>query len=310
MYGWDQVLPAHRHGRELQNPHPILKAFQQERYSQVFNRTGARERVIPAYMGLIKQIDDQIGLLMSFMESEGLFDRTLVIFTSDHGDYLGDHWLGERYLFHNESVRVPLIIADPSAQADRTRGETSRSLVESIDLIPTIIEYLGGRIPSHILEGRSLMPILSGRAIDTGRKYVISEYDYSFDSARAALKVPIPEARLYMVYDGCFKYIHADGFAPMLYDLQSDPDEFIDLGDHPQYRSTRDRLYGILSKWSRTTRTQTTVSDEAIQSADEASRAYDLGLDAGILIGYWDEEELSEEHRKRQEYLSEKSKVP
>ena len=64
-----------------------------------------RERVIPAYMGLIKQIDDQLGRLFAFLEERGLMENTMIVFTSDHGDYLGDHWMGEKDLFHELSVR-------------------------------------------------------------------------------------------------------------------------------------------------------------------------------------------------------------
>lgn len=298
MYGPQHVLPALRDEAERQNPHPILRAFQEERYSTVFNRAGARETVIPAYMGLIKQIDDQLGLLFAFMQAEGLSDDTMIVFTSDHGDYLGDHWLGEKYLFHNQSVQVPLIIADPSPQADATRGKTSDALVEMIDLAPTFVAAFGGAAAPHILEGRSLLPLLHGQSPEW-RRVVISEYDYAFDLARIKLAVPVAEARLYMVYDGRFKYIHADGFAPMLYDLATDRHEFHDLGTDPAHSATRARLYEALAKWSRTTRTQTTISDAAITASDKAAMAYDLNLEAGILIGYWDEAELIAEQAKR-----------
>lgn len=298
LYGPDQVLPAKRSDVEQQNPHPIFAALQAERFSQVFNRDGARERVIPAYMGLIKQIDDQLGLLQAFMDREGLTKDTMIVFTSDHGDYLGDHWLGEKYLFHDVSVRVPLIIADPSPQADLTRGTVNSALIEAIDLAPTFVEVMGGKPAAHILEGRSLVPLLHGHAEDTGRHLVFSEYDYAFDLARINLKVPVPEARLYMVYDGRFKYLHADGFEPMLFDLETDPEEFTDLGLEPSLQSVRDRLYEALAKWARTTRTQTTVPDEAITEKDEQALVYDLNVDAGILIGYWDEDELAKERVK------------
>jgi len=305
MYGPQHVLPARRTAAERDAPHPILAAFQAERYSTVFNREGARETVIPAYMGLIKQIDDQLGQLFAFMDAEGLTQDTLIVFTSDHGDYLGDHWLGEKYMFHDASVRVPLIIVDPSSAADATRGTTSAALVEMIDLAPTFLDHIGGAAQPHILEGRSLLPLLHDQT-PAWRQHVISEYDYAFDLARVKLQVPVPDARLYMVFDGRFKYIHADGFAPMLYDLHRDPDEFHDLGQDPAHAETRARLYEALAKWSRTTRTQTTVPDAAITASDAAAQRYDLNLEAGIVIGYWDEAELAEEQQKRAAYKAER----
>ncbi len=70
-----------------------------------FARDEVRSSVIPTYMGLIKQIDDHLGRLWGFLAERNLFDETMIVMTSDHGDYLGDHWLGEKELFHEESVR-------------------------------------------------------------------------------------------------------------------------------------------------------------------------------------------------------------
>ena len=74
----------------------------------------------------------------------------------------GDHWLGEKEQFHEESVRIPFIVYDPSSEADVTRGTVDNRLVESLDVVPTFIDAAGGQPPYHILEGRSLLPILRG----------------------------------------------------------------------------------------------------------------------------------------------------
>lgn len=110
MFGTEEVLPANRSAEERNDPHPVVAAFMQHQDSLVYTQPGARERVIPTYMGLVKQIDDQIGRLLAFLEERELLDSTLIVFTSDHGDYLGDHWLGEKELFHEESVRVPALV--------------------------------------------------------------------------------------------------------------------------------------------------------------------------------------------------------
>ena len=134
--------------------------------AQTFARDEVREEVIPVYMGLIKQIDDQLGRLFRFLEQRGLLESTMIVFTSDHGDYLGDHWMGEKDLFHEPSVRMPLIVYDPSAEADGARGTACDALVEAIDLAPTFLEALGADPASqaHRLEGRSLVPLLRGAA--------------------------------------------------------------------------------------------------------------------------------------------------
>ena len=116
------MLPAIRSQKERQEAHPVFAAYMDMRYSRNMARDEAREKVIPAYMGLIKQIDDQMGVLMRFLEERGLLDTTMIVFTSDHGDYLGDHWMGEKDLFHEQSAKIPLIVIDPVARGRRARA--------------------------------------------------------------------------------------------------------------------------------------------------------------------------------------------
>ena len=165
---------------------PVYEAYTQMSVSQNFARPEARAAVLQAYMGLIKQIDDQLGQLFAFMDERGLTDHTMIVFTSDHGDYLGDHWLGEKSWFHDASVKVPLIIVDPSPTADGTRGTTCKALVEAIDLLPTFIEAYGGTVPAHRLEGRSLKPLINGEGNTPAdwRTFAVSEVDYSDRGAR------------------------------------------------------------------------------------------------------------------------------
>ena len=162
MYRPDTFLPVKRDVKEKENPNPVFDAFMRMGVSETFSRQGVRETVLPAYMGLIKQIDDHLGRLFDWLEETEKLNETMIVFTSDHGDYLGDHWMGEKELFHEMSVRVPLIIVDPRAEADATRGTVSDAFVESIDLVPTFMEATGAPPASHRLEGRSLMPLLHG----------------------------------------------------------------------------------------------------------------------------------------------------
>lgn len=286
MYGADDVLPAVRSAREKDNTHPVFSSFMEERVARAFSKDDVRNRVIPAYMGLIKQIDDQIGVLMAFLEEKGLLDTTMVVFTSDHGDYLGDHWLGEKELFHEPSVKIPLIICDPRPEAKDAQGTTCDALVESIDLAPTFFEFFGGTARPHILEGRSLAPLLQGKNPSNWRQYVISEYDYSMRGARIDLNVAVTDCRLMMIADTKWKYIHAEGMRPMLFNLVDDPQELDDLGDNPDYQDIRQKMHEALFEWTRRHHNRVTVSDEAINNS------YGKETERGILIGYWDESEL------------------
>ena len=108
-----------------------------------FPRPEAPGIVRPAYMGLIKQIDDWLGRLFDHMKKLGRLDDTLIFFTSDHGDFLGDHWLGEKEMFYEEALRVPFIVVDPDPAADATRGTVDERFVEAVDVVPTCLEALG-----------------------------------------------------------------------------------------------------------------------------------------------------------------------
>ena len=280
-----------RAAEERADPHPVYAALMAMRAARNFSRDEVRARVIPAYMGLIKQIDDQLGVLFRFLDERQLTERTTIVFTSDHGDYLGDHWLGEKDFFHDCAVKVPLIVVDPRPYADAARGTASDALVEAIDLVSTFVEYFGGEAKPHVLEGRSLTPLLRGEAPARWRQHIFSEYDYAMLEARLTLNQPIGDCRLFMVFDGHWKYVHATGFRPMLFDLERDPREFHDLGADPHYHDERSRLHEALFDWALRDHNRITMPDRRI-----ATYAGGQQLRSGILIGYWDEAELAAAH--------------
>ena len=287
MFGPDHVPPPLRDERERDNPHPVYEAFMNNRIGKAFSRDEVRNKVIPAYMGLIKQCDDQMGRLFDYLETTGQMGNTMIVITSDHGDYLGDHWLGEKDLFHEQSVKVPLIIYDPSPDADATRGTTCNALVESIDLLATFIEVAGGTVPGHIVEGRSLVPFLHGTDPDEWREYAVSEYDYSTSPMAAQLGVANRDARLFMITDDRYKFVHPEGgFSPMLFDMQTDPSEFHDLGESNAHSDIIALMYERLGKWARRMSQRVTRSDAEI----DAGKANPKGV--GIVLGVYDESEI------------------
>jgi arylsulfatase A-like enzyme len=281
MYGPDDILPANRQEAEKDNPHPVVKAFMGHEESLNFSIDSKRRHVIPAYMGLITEIDDHIGRLMTFLEDAGRLEDTLIVFTSDHGDYLGDHWLGEKELFHEESVKIPLIIRDPRKAADGTRGHIEDRLVEAIDLIPTFVDVLGGEPCPHLLEGRSLAPLLAGDAPEEWRDYVVSEVDYAWRGARLTLHLPPDQTRGYMLRDRRWKYISYDNFDAQLFDLADDPQEFTDLGQSPAHAEIRAEWEGRLNGWLRLRRNRTTMSHEEIEKRTDSAKT------RGIYFGVW-----------------------
>lgn len=285
MYGPEHVLPAVRSEAERDTDHPVYRAYIESRICRTFSRDEVRETVIPAYMGLIKQIDDQMGRLFAWMEERGLMENTMIVFTSDHGDYMGDHWMGEKDLFHDPSVKVPLVIYDPRPAADATRGMARNELVELIDLAPTFLDYFGGPRMPHILEGRDLAPLLHEKAAPAAwRDYAISEYDYATREARQIIGNAQEDARLIMCRDARWKYIHAEGFRPMLFDLRNDPQELVDLGASPDHEDIRGRLSAAIFDWARQHHNRITVTPERIEAMTGKEPP-------GVLIGVWDEED-------------------
>ena len=290
MYGARHVLPPVRSDRERESPHPVFGAFMETRVGQAFSRADVREAVIPAYMGLIKQADDQMGRLFQWLADTGRDKDTMIVLTSDHGDFLGDHWMGEKTFFHDASTKVPLIVYDPSEEADATRGLVCDSLVESIDLAPTFVDAAGGEVASHILEGESLMPILRGEAETTTRDYVICEYDYSGTPVAKRLGTGIDEAAMVMVATERWKLIHCEGFAqPLLFDLTEDPQELNDLGASESHQDVVKMLKKHLLAWSMRPSQRTTRSKADILAMQTGSSR------TGVMIGVVDEEDVAPE---------------
>lgn len=285
MYGPSDVQRPIRDDSELDDPNPLIKHFIDRTAGQTFGRDEAIEKVVPTYMGLIKQIDDQLGVLFAFMEARGLLETTTVVLTSDHGDYLGDHWMGDKDYFHDPSVKIPLIIADPDPAMDATRSTTCDALVQAIDLLPTFIDHFGGTPPAHQLDGVSLRPLLTGAAASVNET-VVSEYDYHQQVFAPDTGRGPRDCRIYMVLTEAWKYIHAPGFAPVLFDRNADPDEFTDLGRSPAHETVRREMHGRLADWALQYRQRETYSDEM------AAKFTAFEEKAGVLIGYWNEDDL------------------
>lgn len=285
MYGAEDVQEPIRSAAELQDPNPLVKRFMDRIAGATFSRDEAVQKIVPTYMGLIRQIDDQLGRLFAFMEEQGLLESTAIILTSDHGDYLGDHWMGDKDYFHDPSVRIPLIIADPDPAMDCTRGNVSNAIAQAIDLLPTFIEYFGGTPPAHLLDGVSLRPLLTGYA-SLVNDFAVSEYDYHQQVFSAETGHGPRDCRIYMVVNDDWKYIHAPGFDPVLFDRKKDPQEFHDLGRSPDHARARSEMHALLADWALQYRQRETYGDAV------AARFTGFEERAGVLIGYWDENDL------------------
>lgn len=283
MFSAQDVPPPNRTQAEFDNAHPVLKALMQNPVGKAFARDDVRSAVIPAYMGLIKQCDDQMGVLLDWLETSGRIKDTMIVVTSDHGDFLGDHWMGEKTFFHDAAVKVPLIIYDPSDAADATRGTANDDLVEAIDLAPTFVEIAGAKVADHILEGRSLLPLLHRKG-DWHRDRVICEYDFASTPLAEGLGLSVREAVMFMVADKTWKLIHCEGgFRPILFNLETDPEELVDLGGDPDHHDIIVQMYDKLHAWTRRISQRTTRTQAQLIELRKTLRR------RGVVLGVYDE---------------------
>ncbi|MFW6054715.1 MAG: sulfatase/phosphatase domain-containing protein, partial [Thermodesulfobacteriota bacterium] len=163
----------------------------------------------------------------------GLRDKTVIVFTADHGDMLGERGLWYKMSLFEGSAGVPLLISVPFLFAPK-RVKTPVSLV---DLLPTFLELAAcpeAEHPAAPMDGQSLCPLLKdGRELQS--RTVISEF-----LGEGAV------APCFMVRQGSFKYICSEPDPPQLFDLQTDPDELVNLAGQPEYREVRDSLQRVV----------------------------------------------------------------
>jgi len=169
------------------------------------------------YHGMVKYIDDQIGRILKKLDELGLTEKTLVIFTTDHGDMVGTHGCIGKSVggFYDDLVRIPFLMRLPGVIKP---GTVVRQPVSQIDVMPTILDYIGQPVPER-LHGRSLRPLIEGRNVPWR--------DHAF-CQRAD--------RQRMIRTSRYKYVFA--LKPKmiaLYDLQADPEENQNLADAPQH---------------------------------------------------------------------------
>jgi arylsulfatase A-like enzyme len=280
LYSYDQCLPTVKRTSELDNAHPVLAAYRQHEESATFARDEVVRHVRPAYQGLIKQLDDHLGRLFNEMAGMGRLDDTLVIFCADHGDFLGDHWLGEKEQFFDTVQRVPFIVADPRREADVTRGRVDDRFVECVDVVPTILETLGLPVPAHRVEGRSLLPLLHGQQ-PAWRDFVYSELDYAFKGARLALGRHVHQCRAFSLRTATHRYVNWLDLPEQLWDLRTDPEQFDDLGREASTEAQRQQLRERLLDFLAHRKHRTTISDEAVQRSTATHKK------AGVFYGQW-----------------------
>ena len=190
-------------------------------------------RARAAYYGLVTYMDDKIGRLMDTLEEQGLADNTIIIYTSDHGESLGEHGLWRKMNFYEQSARVPLQISWPSEPS--ISGRRVENHVSLVDLTVTILDLagvpVGGR--SWEMDGDSLVPLMLGDACKWKDEVFVEHLAHGTDHAQAMLR------------SGPWKlcYGHSNPPEIELYNLESDPGEFLNLAHNPNFLEIREDIF-------------------------------------------------------------------
>jgi choline-sulfatase len=221
LYREEQVPWPEQYAKSERPTHPYVEAMRAcQIYDEGFDDPSKVRKAIAAYFGLVSFVDHNVGRLLKVLDEHGLADTTRIIYTSDHGDNLGTRGLWGKSNMYEESAGVPMIMVGPEVPA----GVVCREPVSLVDCHPTIIDCVGQ--PSHAddaaLPGAPLLEVARGRLPE---RTVFSEYH----AAGAATGV-------FMIRKGKFKFVYYVGMPPQLFDLEADPYERRDLGQHAGYR--------------------------------------------------------------------------
>ncbi len=244
MYDPDSLtLPEVREGEHEKNP-PHFQLTQQQNpdfsawkgrsgqgihgmHCQVKDRAWLKKETA-VYYGMVSLMDKYIGTILDKLESLGMAENTLVVFTTDHGHFLGQHGLNFKGPFHYEDlVKVPFLVSMPGTVPQGVRSDSLQSLV---DLAPTFLNFAGLKVPPS-MTGLDQSPVWKGEA-PTLRDHVVVENRHEPDTIH--VKTYIDERYKLTVY---FRHDYGE-----LFDLREDPNEFENLWDSPDHQALKHEL--------------------------------------------------------------------
>ncbi len=204
-----------------------------------YQQTEARVRnARHAYYAMISYIDDKVGQLLYALQSTGLSDNTIVIFSADHGEMLGERGLWYKMNFFEWSARVPLLFYAPDHFTPRRVSQP----VSLVDILPTLVELAGnGQAPEFAapIDGWSLAPFLHGTESGWDNDIVVGEL-----LAEGAI------APLVMIRRDQYKYVYSEPDPDQLYDLSADPHELKNLAGQPESEEIRNEFKAeVMARW-------------------------------------------------------------
>jgi arylsulfatase A-like enzyme len=224
--------------------------FVQGRGGLTRDLSAAELRAIRAqYFGLMGELDYELGRVLDLLRKTGELDRTLVVFTSDHGEALGEHGLLGKLNTLDASFHVPLIIRAPEEVG--SGGRVVDLLTESIDVMPTVLDWLGVEVPDGC-DGASLLPLLRGVPVPGWREAAHMEFDFRdvvSGSTQRVLGLQDEECALAIRREARWKYVHFAALPPLLFDTDADPGETVNLAENPAHVEVALDLARKLLSW-------------------------------------------------------------
>lgn len=238
MYKPFEKLPFPTQWKMEERPnHPALVRFRELSCTEEKSVTEETvRRAVACYYGLVTFMDRQVGVVLDALKEAGLSDSTRIIYTSDHGDTMGDHGVFFKNTMYEGSVGIPMVLAGP----DIPSGKQVNDNVSLIDIYPSVLECMGIAVSPEecCLPGHSLWDYALGKKVKD-RPVMAESHTFAYRHAVFMLR--------YKKYK--LIYYAEKGYWPQLFDLETDPKELEDLGENPQYemiiQDMKKRLFEI-----------------------------------------------------------------
>ncbi len=236
-----KMLSAHPFLKEVARKFLDEKKYKEIRYNDLTSKD--MKKIIAVYLGMCAEVDHYIGKILDTLKINNLERNTLVIFTSDHGELLGENNLWGKLGWWDSAYRIPLIFNHKDIKANKINNFT-----ESVDLAPTILDWLNIDIPIN-WSGNSLLQYLKTGKSKFNKNFVIFEFDFresNYSKFVEEEKLEPEECNLVCIRNKKWKYVHFPTLPPLLFNLRKDPFEVNNLARNKKYQNIRNDLLSKL----------------------------------------------------------------
>ncbi|MEI6073525.1 MAG: sulfatase-like hydrolase/transferase [Verrucomicrobiae bacterium] len=198
---------------------------------------------IAMYMGMISHIDDQLGRLLDGLDKMGLTDDTIILFISDHGDMMGEHWFfGKSLYFYDGALKMPGIIAGPGIPL----GKVFEGLAESVDLMPTLLELAAVPVPAEV-QGKSWCPAIRGDGAAVHRNVYTEFQHFKLSDPDHVFADEPKDEHVFSLFDGRYRIVcFKDRLYGQLFDFEADPGNHRNRWDDPEYANVKTEMQNKL----------------------------------------------------------------